>query len=235
MTLRTATLRAARMLTPKVRELTLDPGPGYLWTPGQFAPLKLPLPGAEAPLARSYSIASIPRADGCFDLAVTHVEDGPGSSFLHAMAPGDTLDVAPPMGFFTLDAASTLARLFVATGTGLAPLWAMLQGALARGETVPTTVLLGVRTEGDLLYRDALEPLAAAHPWLTFAPTLSRPDAPWSGRTGYVQTHLTELVVSLGECDAYVCGLSPMIRAVRAVLKETLGFPRARIHTERYD
>lgn len=235
MSFRTATLRSARMLTPKVRELTLDPGAGYVWIPGQFAPLKLPVPGEPEPVPRSYSIASIPREDGCFDVAVTHVQEGPGSTFLHAMQPGDTLWADEPMGFFTLNAESSLPRLFIATGTGLAPLWAMLLGALSRGETVPTTVLLGVRTEADLLYREGLESFAGLHPWLRFAPTLSRPDGPWAGRTGYVQTHLPDLVADLGECDAYVCGLSPMIRAVRQVLKQTLGFPRSRIHTERYD
>jgi len=235
MPVRTATLRSARMLTPKVRELTLDPGEGFVWTPGQFVPLKLPVAGVDEPLPRSYSIASIPRADGCFELAVTHVEEGPGSTFLHAMQPGDTLGAADPMGFFTLNPDTTLPRLLIATGTGLAPLRAMLLGALARGETVPTTVLLGVRSEVDLLYRDELSALAAAHPWLQFVPTLSRPDAPWAGRTGYVQTHLADLVATLGPCSAYVCGLSPMIRAVRQVLKESLGFGRAQIHTERYD
>ena len=38
-----------------------------------------------------------------------------------------------------------------------------------------------------------------------------------------------------GDCDVYVCGLSPMIKEVRRVLKEDLGFTRDRIHTERYD
>jgi len=57
----------------------------------------------------------------------------------------------------------------------------------------------------------------------------------WTGRRGYVQTHLAELIPALGRPHVYVCGLSNMVNAVRAALKETLGYNRKQIHTERYD
>lgn len=190
-------------------------------------------PRGEELLARSYSIASAPRADGTFNVAVTLVEGGPGSTFLHAMAPGESLALGDPMGFFTLPDALDHPLLFVATGTGVAPMRAMLQDMIARGVSAPTTLLLGVRTTRDALYADEFRAMAAAHPWLRFELTLSRPDPGWTGRAGYVQTHLEEL--SAEGCHAYVCGLNAMLKEVRRALKESLGFTRDRIHTERYD
>jgi ferredoxin-NADP reductase len=225
---REATLRAARPLSDNVRELTLDPGAGFTFTPGQWVSVKIPTPDG-APLARSYSIASAPRADGCFDLAVTRVEGGPGSTFLHAMKVGDTVTVGEPVGFFTLPTPVERPLLLVATGTGVAPFRAMLQAMGATGPGVPVMLLFGVRSARDLLYLDELRGL----PWLRVAPTLSRADDGWTGLRGYVQEHLA---AHLGEgADAWVCGRSAMIRDVRKVLKESLGLTRERIHTERFD
>jgi ferredoxin-NADP reductase len=230
-----ARLIAARMLAPSVRELTFDPGPGFHFVPGQWVSFRIPQPGGEM-IPRAYSIASAPRPDGTFDVAVTRVEGGPGSEFLHTVEPGTTLTMTHAQGFFTLN---PIVRpvLLVGTGTGVSPLRSMLLGALPeRDESTSFTLLFGVRTEQDLLYRAEFDALAREWPGFRFLPSLSRPAPAWSGRTGYVQTHLVELVRTLGgDCDVYVCGLNRMIKEVRRVLKDELGFTRERIHTERYD
>ena len=231
MSLRHAVLLRARDLTPEVRELTLLPDAALPHAPGQWVSLKIPR--GEELLARSYSVASAAREDGAIELAVTRVEGGPGSTFLHAMAPGEGLQVGPPMGFFTLPEVLDHPLLFVATGTGVAPLRAMLQHLARASGAVPVTLILGVRTACDLLYDDEFRALAASAPWFRYEPTLSRAEASWQGRRGYVQEHLGELVAS--GCHAYVCGLNAMLKDVRAVLKGDLGFTRERIHTERYD
>lgn len=231
MTLRSAVLRSARTLTPDVRELTFEPDRPAPHAPGQWVSLKIPQ-GGEA-LARSYSIASDFRADGSFDVAVTLVQGGPGSTFLHAMSPGDAIEIGDPMGFFTLPDPLDHPMLMVATGTGVAPMRAMLQRLAREGSPRDVTLLLGVRTPADALYDDELRELAREAPWFRYELTLSRPEAGWSGRSGYVQTHLAEL--ALPGCHAYVCGLNAMLKAVRGELKGALGFTRERIHTERYD
>lgn len=223
------------MLAPDVRELTFELEGGCVFTPGQWVSLRIPQPDG-AVLSRSYSIASAPRADGRFDLAVTLVPGGPGSTWLHAMSIGDAVQVADPMGFFTMPSPLPGPALLVATGTGVAPFRAMLQSLAAREEAAPVTLLLGVRTEADVIYGDEFRALVEARPTVRFEPTLSRGSEAWKGRRGYVQTHVPELVAALGEgAEVYVCGLSAMIRDVRRVLKEDLGFSRERIHTERYD
>jgi CDP-4-dehydro-6-deoxyglucose reductase, E3 len=234
MTLRTATLRTARMLTSNVRELTFDAGKDFVWKPGQWISLRMSL-GDETTLARSYSIASTPREDCTFDLAVTRVENGPGSNWLHACQPGTSLSITEATGFFTLPDTLERPLLMVATGTGVAPIRAMLQEVQRRGNTVQTVLLFGVRTQEDILYADEFRSMASQNPWFRFEVTLSRPDDGWTSRHGYVQTHLAELTQFLKPCDVYACGLNAMIREVRRTLKEELGLTRDQIHTERYD
>lgn len=242
----TAVLESARMLSPLVRELVfrVEDAPGFSWVPGQWVSLQLPMP--DGPLARAYSIADAPDGTGRFPIAVTHVTGGPGSAYLHALAPGARLPCVGPQGFFTLEAPPgsppRRASVFVATGTGLAPFRAMIRQSIALEpnpqEGVPLTLLFGVRHAADLLWRSEWEDLARTRgPAFRFEPTLSRPEADWTGRSGYVQTHVAELVRPLvaGGVDVYICGLKRMIESVRAVLKDEIGLTRQDIHTERYD
>lgn len=235
-TLRTATITAARMLTGNVRELTLDPGPDFRFVAGQWVSLRILLPNREF-ISRSYSIASPPRADGCFDLAVTLVDGGPGSTALHALPVGATIEMTHAQGFFTLDPVLRPV-LFIGTGTGVTPLRSMLLAALeAKQSDERFALLLGVRTEQDLLYREDFEALARAHPTqFSFVATLSRGADSWTGARGYVQSHTGALIAALGgDADVYICGLQRMVKEVRAVLKGELGFSRERIHSERFD
>ena len=71
--MRTAKLLRSRILAPGVRELTFDPGPDFEFEAGQWISCRIPATYGED-LARSYSLASAPRADGTFDLAVTRVD-----------------------------------------------------------------------------------------------------------------------------------------------------------------
>jgi NAD(P)H-flavin reductase len=99
----------------------------------------------------------------------------------------------------------------------------------------PITLLFGVRSQADILWREELEQWAARDPQFKLEVTLSRPDAGWSGRVGYVQAHAAALARELGEPHVFICGLSRMVGEVRALCKGELGYDRKRIHSERYD
>jgi ferredoxin-NADP reductase len=225
------------LLSPSVIGLRLACADGapVVFIPGQWVNLHVAAGGEIE--KRPYSIASAPNpaAPETFDLAVTLVEDGHVSGALHALKVGDSLNMDGPYGFFTREDHVDEDALLVGTGTGVAPLRSMLQAALAAPSGPRLTLLFGCRTQADLLYRGELEALAQRHERFRFEPTLSRADAAWPGRRGYVQTHLPELIPRLGRPNVYVCGLSNMVNAVRVVLKETLGYNRKQIHTERYD
>ncbi|HQB43008.1 MAG TPA: FAD-dependent oxidoreductase [Polyangiaceae bacterium] len=231
--MRTAKLLRSRILAPGVRELTFDPGPDFEFEAGQWISCRIPATYGED-LARSYSLASAPRADGTFDLAVARVDEGPGSTYLHSLDLGAEVTISRAQGFFTMDEFERPA-IMIATGTGISPFRAMLQALDAQGAfPYPVCLLLGVRTEKDILYGDEFEALARQRN-LDFSVTLSQPSQ-WSGRRGYVQTHLPELVGRFqGQCDVYICGLSKMVKDVRRILKEELGLTKHQIHSERYD
>jgi CDP-4-dehydro-6-deoxyglucose reductase len=236
-----------RALSPSVRALAFErvDGQPMDFEPGQWVSLILPTPGPtmrggpiRPEMRRSYSIASAPGAPR-FEIAVTRVEGGAGSTWLHEVAPGAVLKCIGPQGFFTRPVGGAAPSLFVATGTGVTPMRSMLGAAIAGGSSQPVWVLFGCRHEHDLLYRDEMEALASAHPWLRFEPTLSQPGEGWAGRRGYVQTHVRELwaaLSALGDTPhAYICGLERMVGSVREILRAELQLPRQQVHSERYD
>jgi ferredoxin-NADP reductase len=234
------------MLTPTVRELTFErvDGAPLTFEAGQWVNLHLRVPAtaaAEGELKRAYSIASAPDGTGRFQLAVTRVDGGPGSTALHGLEIGATVSAVGPQGFFTRTKDQGQPALFVGTGTGLTPLWSMIRASLASEETAPLALLLGVRFEEEILYRSELTEAMKAHPRFRFDVTLSRPHDQWQGRTGYVQTHARELYEGLRDRaggaapHVYVCGLHKMVSAMRDLVRKEMGLPRELVHSERYD
>lgn len=232
------------MLTPAVRELTFErvDGRPMEFEPGQWVNMILPVVvGDASDIKRSYSIASPPDGTPRFAVAVTHVHGGPGLSWLHAVEPGTALGFIGPQGFFTRPVASAPPSLMVATGTGVTPMRSMLLAAVAAGSRAPAWLLLGVRREADLLYGEELAALAAARPFLRFDATLSQPGEGWTGRHGYVQTHVRAMWEELSRLapgttpHVYVCGLERMVGSVRELLRKDMGLPRQQVHSERYD
>jgi ferredoxin-NADP reductase len=230
----------ARMLAPGVRELRFErvDGAPFTFQAGQWVSLVLPLVEGEA--RRAYSIASAPDGSPGFDVAITRVEGGAGSTFLHALPLGATLRGIGPQGFFTRPRGALHPSLFVGTGTGVTPLRSMIKDALASGETSPMVLLFGVRHEEDRIYRDELDELAAKHPHFRVVYSLSRPAPDWQGLKGYVQTHTEALWRGLEATGPvpphiYICGLERMVGAVRDLLRKQLGADRKQVHSERYD
>ena len=235
-----AQLVEARLISPRVRHLTFERiGAPFHFAAGQWVSVVFPFVDEKGkPVRRSYSIASASEDGGRFELVVTRVEGGPGSTFLHDAAVGATMEVRGPQGMF--ERSGAVPSLFIATGTGVAPFRRMLRDALETHDSSPLWVLFGARTQSDLLFGEELQALEARHPNVRFMPSLSRPEPGWSGLSGYVQTHVTTLWRELGATSAtpphaYVCGVKKMLLEVRAVLKEQLGVERQRIHVESYD
>jgi ferredoxin-NADP reductase len=246
-----ARLMSARALSPSVRELAFEriDGQPMTFEPGQWVNVVHPFPpddpadqsaAALADMKRSYSIASPPDRSPRFEIAVTRVQGGPASRWLHSISPGALLRFVGPQGFFTRSAAAGPPSLMVATGTGVAPIRSMIRSAVASGSRAPMWLLFGVRHEEDVLYADEFEALTGSHPGVHFEVTLSQPQGAWIGRRGYVQTHIRELweqlsTVAADKPHAYVCGLQRMVGSVRDLLRKEMGLPREQVHTERYD
>jgi ferredoxin-NADP reductase len=227
------------MLSPSVRSLRfrmVDALPvGHV--AGQYLDLIVPTAGGLA-FRRSYSIASAPDAarPEVFEVAVTRVERGPTSEALHALALGGVVEVEALRGTF-LRTEDDRARpsLFVAAGTGLAPIRAMLTEDVQRPHGPPLVLLFGCRTSADLLWGDELADWERTCERFRLHVTLSRPPSGWTGLEGHVQRHAGTLGRELPGVRVYVCGLSAMVDDVIGRLERDEGMPRAALRYETYD
>ncbi len=229
----TLKLLDARPLSPSVRWLLFESdGEPLEWRAGQFLDLLVPTRSG-LPSRRPYSIACAPaqHQGRRLEFAITRVPGGPTSGALHRLEPGMTVQAENVRGHL-LRHEPDEAALFVATGSGLAPLRALLQEELARPDGPKVGLLFGCRTEADVLFADELRGWTA-NPRFKLMLTLSRPGETWSGRRGYVQLHLEEALRALEPTQVYVCGLSDMISGVESSLA-TLEY-RGRQRVEQYD
>jgi NAD(P)H-flavin reductase len=194
------------------------------FTPGQVALLEV---GGEG---RAYfAIASAPEDDELEFLV--KLSNDPACRALYAMRPGDSVRLVKIAGHgFDLTALEGRDLVFVAMGTGVAPLRSALRSVLPRAEKFGQVVVLyGVRTPEDFCYRDETEAWRAAG--VELRQVISRPDGyEWSGQTGYVQSLLDNVLPNLSDPVALVCGSREMIEQTRDRLHE-MGFETGRILT----
>ena len=167
---------------------------------------------------RSFSLANPPHADEYLELHIRHVEGGEFTSevFDH-MHVKDILRIEGPHGQFFLREDSERPIIFMAGGTGFAPVKAMIEHALAAGMTRPMHLYWGARSREDLYMHDYVEMLAAQHAHIRYTPVLSEPKAEdnWSGKTGYVHDAILADYADLGSFEIYAAGPPVMVYAGR--------------------
>ncbi len=217
--------------------------------PGQYMSVGLWLDGQL--VQRPYSSASR-RSDAELEFLVRRVAGGRLTPWLWRIAPGARVLVGRPKGLFTLDAADPRHHLLVGTGTGLAPLAAMLDELLMR-PAVRVTLVHGVAHADELAYRDRLTRLAAGRRGIAYVPVVSRPGTSrsegWAGPTGHVDDVVRRLAarrptspseatvpgqaIVPGEAVAYLCGNPAVIAGMRRALAE-IGLHREAVRAEEY-
>lgn len=179
---------------------------------------------------RAYSIAHAPRTDGEIELHVRLLEGGVLSSWFEHAAANDLLRIYGPLGTFVQRDAANQHVVFLATGTGIAPVVAHLE-ALAQlpQDRAPRSVSVywGNRTEADLYW----QPDAASR--CHFVPVLSAADHRWSGARGHVQDVFLSVAQPLDEVMVYACGSDVMIHSSRSLLVER-GLDERRFHADAF-
>ncbi len=207
-------------LTHDVRaiELRLLEPSNILFKAGQFVSFEVPKEGLPRPVARPYSMASPPSQQDRILLILNLVQGGPGSSYLFSLREGLRTSFKGPAGAFCLRADGSRDLLFVATGTGIAPLRSMILAQLERGESRSVTLFWGLRSQRDLYLQEELQELARAHPKFSYMTTLSKPEPGWNGATGRVTALIDQRVPSVRNLAVYLCGGNGMIKDVTATL-----------------
>lgn len=207
-------VHALSLLARDVMEVTLRLPPMAMFQslPGQFIRI-----WNRWLVARSYSLSSVADSSGLLRIHVRHVEGGQFSQYWFAQAKlGDLLQIEGPHGRFFLRAHQTSRlTLFLATGTGIAPINAILAGMNKETlQRLGTLVLYwGNRYRKDEYWVDHLTELCV-HRGIRYQPIYSRePGA--SGNVGYVQDAVARDFTSLEDAAAFACGSSPMIVAAK--------------------
>jgi len=185
-------------------EFQLDEMENFDYAPGQFLSA-VAVDGRGKTQTRAYSIASASSGNR-FDLCVNRVEGGFFSNHLVDLPVGETVQIHGPHGNFTLRQPIT-DSIFVATGTGIAPMRAFTQWLFPevgdhagedRSQGKQFWVIYGMRHESEIYYRDYFERIAAEHDNFHYLVTLSRAGEEWPGLHGYVQDHLGPIVETRG-------------------------------------
>ncbi len=189
---------------------------------------------------RSYSMATPPNETNLVELHIRHM---PGGAFTdHVFGVGTTqmkvreiLRVEAPLGSFFLRDSSKPA-IFVASGTGFAPIKAMVEHMIASGDTRPVRLYWGGRRPGDL-YMDALaREWESKLPDFQYVPVVSNalPEDNWQGRTGFVHTAVMEDFADLSGHQVYACGNPLMVESARKEFNESCGLPEDEFYADAF-
>jgi CDP-4-dehydro-6-deoxyglucose reductase len=188
---------------------------------GQYIDLLL-----QGGIRRSFSMANAPRDDGFLQL---HLRDygGPFSQHVFGvMKEKDIIRFEGPFGTFFLREESAKPIVLVASGTGFAPIKAIVEHALATGVARPMTLYWGCRVRSDL-YMHELAETWHREGKLRYVPVLSEAPASdnWSGRTGFVHRAVMEDFPDLSGHQVYACGAPVMVEAAHRDFTSKCGLP----------
>ena len=184
---------------------------------------------------RAFSIANAPHEGSEIELHVRHVAGGGFTSQVFAtLAIGARLTVEGPLGTFVPREDSERPILFMAGGTGFAPVKALVEHFLHLGTRRPLTLYWGVRAPSDLYLRVLPERWQRESPRFRFVPVVSDPLHGDGLRIGYVHEALLEDHPDLGGHDVYMSGPPSMIDAGRRLFVQA-GLPEERLYYDSFD
>ena len=221
-------------LAPDVMRLVLMPprGQSLAYLAGQY--LDVLLPGGRR---RAFSIANAPHTGPQIELHIRHVA---GGDFTHRvfteLETGDLLRIEGPLGTFVPREHSERPMLFVAGGTGFAPVKALIEHFLHLGTRRPITLYWGARAAEELYLHELPEQWAAATPTLRFVAVISDAErARGSGlRAGFVHEAVLEDHADLSAYDVYMSGPPALIDAGRRSFVDA-GLPEDRLYYDSFD
>ncbi|GGL05023.1 oxidoreductase [Sphaerisporangium melleum] len=214
------------MRTREIAVLTVEPTQPYAYKAGQYATVQTP---HWPKVWRPYSIANAPRRDNRLTFHVRVVSGGWVSTALaHHTRVGDTLLLGPPRGSLVLERASTPHLVFIAGGTGLAPLKALIEESMWLPDRPSIDLFHGVRHPGDAYDVGDLRDLRGQHRRLRVVQAVADAPAGWR-REMAVDALLNHRVALDG--DVFLCGPPDMVRVSTARLLH-IGVPPHLIHTE---
>jgi len=186
---------------------------------------------------RSFSMANAPHDDEFLQLHVRHVPGGKFTDHVFGkMKERDILRFEGPQGTFFLREDSERPIVFVASGTGFAPIKSILETAFNKGIARQMTLYWGGRRPKDLYLNDLPAKWAAEHPNFRYVPVVSDalPEDGWTGRTGFVHVAVLEDFPDLSGHQVYACGVPVMVEAARRDFIGRCGLPEDEFYADSF-
>lgn len=204
------TVRSLDDIARETRRLKLDLDHPIQFSAGQY--VNVQVPGANA--VRAYSIASLPTEGEHIELQIRRTPGGvcTDSWIFGGLKVGDEVKLAGPFGRFMFRTSREDPAIFIAGGTGLAPITSMIRHHLAAGHKGKMYLYMGARTEADLYDVDLFRSLEKDYPdQFSYRPALSEQD--WDGPQGMITDVLAGDFDRCRGYVGYVCGPPAMVDA----------------------
>lgn len=233
MALQKAKLIKKAVLTHDVFQLTFESENQFNFEAGNFITIKIT--DQEKPCFRAYSISSPPKeGSNQFEIIVKIVENGSGSNWLNQIEEGEEVEFMGPNGKFVFNEESQKDAVFIATGTGIAPLKSMILDQINKGNQQNLELIFGLRHIKNTFLKEEFENLQNESKNFRFVFTLSQPEDHWDGNQGRVTKILQEKEIDTKNTQYYLCGLKAMVDEVHQILIEK-GVDEGDIFFEKYD
>ncbi|MCU0968859.1 MAG: CDP-6-deoxy-delta-3,4-glucoseen reductase [Rubrivivax sp.] len=191
-------------------------------------------------LRRSYSMANAPHRLGSPPAIELHVRHMPGGRFTDhvfgAMKEKEILRLEGPFGSFFLREESTKPLVLLASGTGFAPIKAIVEHMRHKAIDRPAVLYWGARRRADLYQHDWCLQAAAEMPSLRYVPVLSDATAEdaWDGRTGFVHRAVMADLPDLSGHQVYACGAPVMVDAAQRDFVASCGLPADEFYADSF-
>jgi CDP-4-dehydro-6-deoxyglucose reductase len=169
-----------------------------------------------------------------------HIRHMPGGKFTDhvfgAMKEKDILRVEGPFGSFYLREDSDKPIVLLASGTGFAPIKALIEQLQFKGSTRPVSLYWGGRRPQDLYLHDWVLARAAEMPQLRYVPVVSdaQPEDGWSGRTGFVHQAVLDDFADLSGYQVYACGAPIVVESARVAYSAQRGLPAEEFYADAF-
>jgi len=229
----TVPVRQITRATPRIRILNLDlRAVEFSFTAGQAVMLGL----SGSPLRKPYSIASAPwevAKSGIMQVLVQVEDSGGLDPHLELASPGTMLALEGPFGSFGLPARVAQPLVFVAGGTGIAPLRSMLIEHVSRPTNFPTALVYSARSVDEFAFRPELAALEASGRVASYFTVTREETSEWQGRRGRISNLLLKEALPSTDSTCLVCGPPRLVSDARSLLMQ-LGVSETRILVEQY-
>ncbi len=220
MILANAKIKEISYLNPHVLECVLKCNVDVTAQPGQYILIKI------NDAWRPFSVAEIHKKRTIV-LVIQLISDTLTANFFQSVSLGTEIELGEPQGKVELPDKSDV--IFVATGTGIVPLYTIAKSLLERGYKHEINIIFGLKDETKLFYEKKLEVLTELYSNCNVVTIISSPSAGWEGLSGRVDSYITQHFAKFKNHQFYVCGKPETVVALTQYL-ESMGVPDSKIN-----